>query len=207
MNEIKTALLALVAGAVLALPAASSATEVVPPGNSAATQYTEAIPTAGGPKQTGGSKHHRSRSPAEALGKHKARELDSKGPAGKAVAKLAAETAPAARPAPATPEPTSPPPRAAPASSAGGDKTTARRQATAQSAAGRAASDHGNASPARASAEAPPPSGSSGAAAVLAQATGSSAWGGTGLLLPLALLATLAWAAAYLLLRRRQPAA
>ena len=49
------------------------------------------------------------------------------------------------------------------------------------------------------------PDGSSGLGAVLGQATGSSDSGQLGLLLPLIVLATIAWSVAYLVRRRRQP--
>lgn len=51
------------------------------------------------------------------------------------------------------------------------------------------------------------PSGSSGLAEVLRQATGSSSSGEMGLLLPLIIVATLAWSLAYLARRRRRPTA
>jgi hypothetical protein len=195
MNAIRPAISALAVSAVLAAPTAAAAGEVVPPGNSAATQYTEAIPTAGGPRRTG-SGRGRERSPARVLGARSARELDSRGPAGRAVAEIAAETAPAVvAEQPGAGEGSG----SGPSSSGRADE---RRAAPAQSPRAQAAP-----SPARQAArQAPLPGGSSGVGAVLAKATGASSSGGTGLLLPLALAATLAWAAAYILRRGRRPA-
>jgi hypothetical protein len=70
----------------------------VPPGNSAATQYTEQFPTAGGNAKSnagingggGGS----AKPPSKVLGHENAQKLESKGPVGTEVAKLAAESAP-----------------------------------------------------------------------------------------------------------------
>lgn len=75
----------------LALPAASPAEYYVPPGNSAANQYTESLPGAGG--ESGGKR--KPATPGSTLGARNAKQLESKGPAGKAAAEVAAETAPA----------------------------------------------------------------------------------------------------------------
>jgi hypothetical protein len=157
------------AAAMLALPGAAAAEYVVPPGNSAATQYTEAFPTAGGNK---GTHRHVGRRPAQVLGQSKARRLDARGPAGEAVAALAAETAPAA---------------IAPASRKGGGDSVQGGES------GRSAVAS--------------PSGSSGLGEVLAQATGSSSSGDLGLLLPLLILAAIAWAVAYWARHRGRPTA
>lgn len=204
MNAIRTAILApaAIAVAILALPSSAIAEEVVPPGNSAATQYTEAIPTAGGPKQTGRPKHRHSQSPSKVLGARNAHKLDSRGATGHAVATLAAETAPAPTPAATESAPRAASPhregagQPAGAGSRGGGpapKPTQPRHET------------GGAPPAgeQAPAGAHLPNGSSGFGQVLAKATGTSS-GETGLLLPLALLATLAWAVAYALRRRKR---
>lgn len=78
--------------AAVALPSTATAQRVVPPGNSAVNQYTETYPTAGGgatTNETSGS------SPAKALGKRNARELEALGEEGQEAAALAAATAPA----------------------------------------------------------------------------------------------------------------
>lgn len=74
-----------------ALPATALAQAVVPPGNSAANQYTETAPSAGGDRvpPTG-----RPPSPAKALGAKTADQLNEYGPTGQAAAALAAAGAP-----------------------------------------------------------------------------------------------------------------
>ena len=69
---------------------------VVPPGNSAATQYTEAVPTAGGRKRPAGWKHGKSQSPAQgARQRATPRSSRRRGRKGAAAAEVAAATAPA----------------------------------------------------------------------------------------------------------------
>ena len=172
----------LTAIAVVALPAAATAEKVVPPGNSAATQYTEAIPTAGGPKQAGKSKHGQDKSPNKVLGARNAHRLDSHGPAGRAAAKVAAETAPTATVAAALEIAPQEPESKGSSTRPDGSKASIPPQTQARSA-----------------------SGSSGLSEVLAQATGSSSSGGTGLLLPLALVAVVAWSLVYLARQRKRP--
>jgi hypothetical protein len=186
----------------LALPATAMAEEVVPPENSAATQYTEAIPTGGGQKGTGGSGGHAT--PAAVLGADKAKKLESQGRKGREAAAVVAATAPSPPPAP------NPAPQRSTPSSGGGSSK----------AGGKAKSDHGGGKSTQHSnggANAPAaerltvthveiPAGSSGLGEVLAQATGSSSSGQLGLLLPLLILAALAWALAFVW-RQRQPAA
>jgi hypothetical protein len=74
----------------LVVPAHSLAEYYVPPANSAANQYTESFPGAGGEKGGKGKKA----TPADTLGARNAKRLEERGPAGKAAAELAAETAP-----------------------------------------------------------------------------------------------------------------
>jgi hypothetical protein len=91
--------------AFVALPSAAGAESVVPPGNSAATQYTETFPTPGGNAEVnstinggggGGSSKGSHRSPEKVLGSDTARHLEEHGEEGEAVADLATEAAPAA---------------------------------------------------------------------------------------------------------------
>jgi hypothetical protein len=77
--------------AIVSLIAATPAGAVLPPGNSAANQYTEAYPTGGGNQPAGRGGRQ---TPAGALGKENARKLEGMGPEGAAAAQLAAETAP-----------------------------------------------------------------------------------------------------------------
>jgi hypothetical protein len=92
-KALRTGLRAAIAIAILGLPAAAGAQRVVPPGNSAATQYTQTFPTGGGNSPT---RHHGHRSPAKVLGARTVRRLQAAGPTGSAAANLAAATAPRA---------------------------------------------------------------------------------------------------------------
>ncbi len=89
----------------LALTASALGQEgaVVPPENSAVTQYTEPFPTAGG-ETDAHERQHRNVSPDRALGPRNAQRLARHGSEGRAVAELAAETTPSAEPAAAAPE-------------------------------------------------------------------------------------------------------
>ena len=78
----------------LVVPAHSLAEYYVPPENSAANQYTESFPGAGGEKGGKGKKA----TPADTLGARNAERLEERGPAGKAAAEMAAETAPSQLP-------------------------------------------------------------------------------------------------------------
>lgn len=173
--------------AVALLPPAAFAQQVVPPGNSAASQYTETFPTAGGGTPT---KDKGRRSPAKVLGAKTTRKLDAQGPQGQAAAAVVTETAPApVLTSPATKVP------------AGGRKdrhargmrhSEGHRAPGAEAAATRAQLEE--------------PSGSSGLGEVIAQATGSSSTGQMGLLLPLLVAATVVWSLAYVWRRRRRTA-
>jgi len=191
-----------VAALALALPASAAAAEetgsVVPPENSAATQYTEAVPTAGGDSTSGGG--HKRASPAKVLGSKNAHKLESQGRDGREVARMVTETAPQT----SAPAATAPPQR-------GGNSSTGKGH-------GKAGGGNGN-SPGQAqrrrqveppSAKPPTvatdlPSGSSGLGEIVAEATGSSSSGQLGALLPLAILAAIAWSLAFFW-RQRRPA-
>ncbi len=201
MKALTTAI-GLAAALALALPAAAPGAEtesVVPPENSAATQYTEAIPTAGGDREARGG-DGRKRSPAKVLGAANAKELESKGQAGREVARVTAETAPPTS-APAEQAPAEAPSDdtdgqsggGGPAKPGGGDSGGPAQPSRPEAA--------GN----RPQASTELPSGSSGLGEVLAEATGSSSSGDLGPLLPLAILAAIAWALAYFW-RQRRPA-
>jgi hypothetical protein len=191
--------------AIFALPSAAQAEYLIPPGNSAATQYTEAVPTAGGPKATNPSKHGGSKSPKQVLGKGNAKKLNAQGPEGHAAAEVAAATAPVAvssggEDTPPAPGHTSPG-KAANGSGSGGGGSNGNGSP------GHKASGDTPGSPAGQEATLASeqiPSGSSGLGEVLGQATGSSS-GQLGLLLPLIVLGTIAWSVAYVVRRRRQP--
>jgi hypothetical protein len=175
--------------AVLALPATAAAAEyLVPPGNSAAIQYTETYPSAGGHRDAENQSRNRNRSPSKVLGERNAQRLKEHGPEGEAVAEVVAETAPTT-------------PAAQSESSSGGDDSDGnepekrKRDDGERSPAGAAPGSGNSGGPDR-----PQPtvsgdvdqSGSSGFGEVLASAVGAPA-GGAGIILPLAFLGTLAW--------------
>jgi hypothetical protein len=179
--------------AILALPSVAVGETVVPPGNSAATQYTETFPTAGGNTKVngslggGGSSHSGGRSPAKVLGSNTAEELESHGAEGRTVAALAAESA------------------------AGGEEeggSGAGKKNGAGGGGSSGGSGGGGSAPKAAgggsgSLASEAPAGSSGFSEVLSHATGSSS-GEMGIFLPLVLLAAPLCALAYAW-RRRQP--
>lgn len=188
----------------LALPAVAAAEAIVPPGNSAAAQYTEAFPTSGGEKETGEGKKAKP-TPNQTLGGRNARNLESKGAEGKAVADFAAETAPT--------------PVATPVEQSGGGGGTAgagdakeagdakgqAEKADKADKADRGSGDDEGKSAAGAGGgsggsggAASQPSGSSGLGEVLGQATGSSSSGKLGLLLPLIIVGAVAWSLFFL---------
>lgn len=172
----KIALLGALA-ALLIVPAQALAEYYIPPGNSAANQYTEAYPTAGG--DSGGKQGDKGRAtPADTLGSRNADRLESKGKAGAETAAVAAETAP-------PPMETSGGSPAEPNGNGGGSQPGAG----------------GNAAPQGAAIDSP--SGSSAFGEVVAQATGSADDGNLGLLLPIVILATVAGSIAYLARRHR----
>jgi hypothetical protein len=191
-----------IAVAILAMPAAAAAESVVPPENSAATQYTEAIPTGGGQKDAGKAGHHEKLSPADVLGSHKAQKLNAQGPQGKAAAEVVAATAPSVETTAPAPEPT-----AAPDTNNGGGNGNAKpahpksKSAPAPKQPASHATDRPPSEPARTPVALP--SGSSGLGEVLAQATGSSSSGQLGALLPLLIVATVLWSVVYVRRQRR----
>jgi hypothetical protein len=187
MKALRTATLtAAIAIAALALPSGASAEYLVPPGNSAATQYTEAVPTAGGPRDVGDQGRPGNRSPKDVLGGDTARRLEAQGPEGEEAAEVAAATAPVTETSPSQDRD-----EGIGAVAGGGD-----------SGAGTGAQGAGTDRPATAG-DAGEVDGSSGFGEVLAQATGSSS-GELGPLLPLLILGTLIWALAVLWRERRK---
>lgn len=99
MHQLKAHLVLFAAIALLALPSAARAEDLLPPGNSAVNQYTESFPTSKGQKKTkrGGDSQDKSkdRSPGEVLGPRNARRLETEGAAGQQLAAVVAATAPA----------------------------------------------------------------------------------------------------------------
>jgi hypothetical protein len=187
--------------AIVALPSSAAAETYVPPGNSAATQYTEAVPTAGGPKATGKSPHKQSSSPAKILGGPNSRRLEEQGPQGKAAAEAAAATAPG----PVAPGATPQAPETAPSGSGGGK--SAHGEGNGET--GEPSTGNGAGQPSRIAKGGAPagtePGGSSGLGEVVGQATGASSSGTLGPLLPLAIVAAIVWSLAYVSRRRKRP--
>jgi len=182
MSRLKIAIAFPMAIAFLAPAPGAGAEYLVPPDNSAATQYTEAVPTAGGPSasdRSGG--RGGTSSPGRTLGSENVRRLDAQGAVGREVVEAVAATAPRVPPAD-------------PRSTSGEGGVSADR-------AGRGPGSE------RPAIGAEDPGGSSRLGSVLGQATGSSASGGLGPLLPLLMLGTAIWAIAFLANRRRRPAA
>jgi len=193
----------LAALAALALPASAMAADYyVPPGNSAANQYTETLPSAGGDSTNKG----KGVTPAQAIGAKNAKKLESHGPAGKATAELAAETAPVIV------EPT--PTESSSNGSNGGGGDNAGKQPASQGS-GNDAKPHPGAkadvpatiTPSAAAVPTESSSGSSGLGSVLGQATGVSDDGSLGLWLPLIIVLTIAGTAVYRLRLRHGPTA
>lgn len=199
--KIRTTGIGFAVALALALPAAAPGAEesVVPPENSAATQYTEALPTAGGDKEAGGGS--KKPSPAKVLGARNAKQLESHGQDGREVARVVAETAPetsvASSGAPATKSPQT----SSGDTSQGGGKGAPHEPQ--QSKADR--SPHHEAAAPEPRTPTALPSGSSGFGEVIAEATGSSSSGGLGMLLPLAIVGAIAWSLSFLW-RQRRPA-
>lgn len=188
-NLSKTAVLsALAAG--LILPASALAEYYVPPGNSAANQYTESLPSAGGEQ---GGRGGGTVAPARSLGARNAQRLAAQGPAGEAAAEVAAETAPPASLVAADDGSRQP--------AAGARGSSPQRGSRQQGHAQRQGADGG------AGLHRDQPSGSSGIGEIVAQATGASDDGNLGLWLPLAILVTLAGSIAYRLWPRHEPTA
>jgi hypothetical protein len=176
--------------ALSATPAAASPNQetVVPPSNSAATQYTETFPTTGGDKKTD---QKSKQTPAKALGAHNAQKLEEQGPEGRATAEAAAATAPT---------PVAQTPRSqGDGGGQGGGGNSEGGTAVPQSRSGGPADER-----ASVSLPASEPAGSSGVGSALGEATGLSSGGQSGPLLALLILATVLWSIAYFWRQRRQ---
>jgi hypothetical protein len=178
---LRTAVGTVTVVAFLTMPTVATAETVVPPGNSAATQYTETFPTTGGNAEVnttihggGGSRHGGGRSPEKVLGSSTAHQLEAHGEEGDTVATLATEAAPEA-------------------SGSGRKAAGAGSGGQANGGGGSSAPVHVRTGP---SLDAQAPGGSSGLSEVFSHATGSSS-GEMGIFLPLVLLLTPLCALAY----------
>lgn len=93
MGSLRIATVAVFATIAFALvPGSALAVKLVPPGNSAANQYTETLPGPGGGSPS--SEVKSGAPPAKVLGAANAARLEALGPEGQAAARLAATTAP-----------------------------------------------------------------------------------------------------------------
>ena len=191
MKKAITILLALATSvALLALPAAASAEYFIPDGNSAVNQYTEGVPSGGGEKSTKGA-GEKPVKPGEAIGAENTKKLEQAGgQEGREVAEVAAETAP--------PDIVAVEEEPAGDSQNGGNGHGGK--------AGKDAKGGGNGetngeTDGEATAVVTPtsgdgPSGSGGVGEIVSAATGGST-GGIGLLLPLVIVAAIAWGVFY----------
>jgi hypothetical protein len=193
MNFMRTAIGIAFVVAFAAVSPVAAAETVIPPGNSAATQYTEAFPTSGGEADVNKEIDASNLEPSKVLGKHKTQALENQGSDGKQVAIITAVTGPQPPPAEA-PDQTSHPAKHKPARSQGGHEP-AQQQASSGGGAGEP--------PAGASVTVSQPSGSSGLGEILGQATGASS-GQLGLLLPLILIGTVFISLTYVWRQRRE---
>jgi hypothetical protein len=188
--------------ALLALPGSAMAEYLVPEGNSAVTQYTEGFPTGGGEKKTEGS-GNKGATPAKTIGAANAKKLEDHGPEGAAVAEVAAETAPEA--GAATPESSNHQQNSQPKhqqkQAKDGKQGKGSKDKPADSG---GKQEEGQTATPVTSQSGDGPSGSSGIGETLAAATGSSS-GGLGLLLPLVILAAIAWGIAFFVRQRKRP--
>jgi hypothetical protein len=189
-RQIPAVAAAFAVAAALAMPTVAAAEYYVPPANSAANQYTESFPGAGGES----SGKRRPVTPGTALGAGNAEKLGAKGPAGKAAAEMAAETAPPQLVGQGSDGGEDP------GRSAGNGQDGKGNEGESGSGAARTGgSDDGSPGAGGgtgASTDAGQPAGSSGVSQVLGQATGAGA-GNLGLWLPLVIALTLIGSIAY----------
>ncbi len=179
--------------ALLVLPASALAEYLVPEGNSAVTQYTEGFPTGGGEKKAEGT-NKKAATPAKTIGAANTKKLETHGQEGTEVAEVAAETAPEL-------EAETP---AGSGQSAEGDKNGKQgKPANKDKPVPNDSKQDEGGSALPPSQGGDGPSGSSGLGEVLGAATGSSS-GSLGLLLPLVILAAIAWGIAFFFRQRKR---
>jgi hypothetical protein len=176
----------------LVVPAQSLAEYYVPPENSAANQYTESFPGAGGEKAGKGKKA----TPADTLGSRNAKRLEERGPAGQAAAEVAAETAPSQPSTGSEANGGGEGSSGGGAGSGGGGSNGGSGSGGTAGSNGGSTSSGGSADSVGQSTKVDQPQGSSGVGHVLGQATGVGD-GNVGIWLPLVILLTLAGSIAY----------
>lgn len=198
--------LALLAILACCFSASAAAETLVPPGNSAASQYTETFPTSKGEEDEQGKKKS-GVTAAQVLGAGKAHQLEEKGATGKKVAEFAAETSPTTVTDSGNEEAATgagknrPPEQGSKGNGSKGDgsgKGDSEKSGGSGGAGGQPPA--GGSGSGGAGAE---PSGSSGLGEIVSQATGTSS-GSLGLLLPLILIAVVIWSAVYVWRNRQQ---
>lgn len=188
MKKALTILLALATSvALLALPAGASAEFFIPDGNSAVNQYTEGVPSGGGEKSTKGA-GEKPVKPGQAIGAENTKKLEQAGgQEGREVAEVAAETAP-------------PDIVAIEEEQTGGKQNDGEDQGNPGNNSGKGAKGNGEPDGETTAALTPTsgdgPNGSGGVGEIVSAATGGSA-GGIGLLLPLVIVAAIAWGIFY----------
>jgi hypothetical protein len=202
MRVLKTVVGVTALACALALPAMASADAILPPGNSAATQYTETFPTSsgnavvngalGGGGQNGGG--GKTRPPKQVLGAETTETLESHGEEGRTIAALAAEAAPPSADSGQAPA------HQGNGHANGGAKSNGSGE---DSSGGGNQSSTGPTAPSGPGLSETASSGDSAFGQVLSQATASSS-GTMGFFLPLAIVLALIWAIAYVW-RRHQP--
>lgn len=184
-----------------ALSPVAAAETVVPPGNSAATQYTETFPTSNGEADVNKEIDASNLEPSKVLGKNKTHALEQHGSDGKQVAIITAVTAPH----PVAEEPGSEEAEAeaeekqAPAKNQGkgGDGGGNQGQPAQQK------PESGGVQTDDTTVTVSQPNGSSGLGEILSQATGADS-GQLGLLLPLILIGTVVVSLTYAWRARRE---
>jgi hypothetical protein len=201
MKKAITTLLAVATSvALLALPAAAGAEYFIPDGNSAVNQYTEGVPSGGGEKSTKGAGEKPVR-PAQEIGAQNTEKLEQAGgQEGREAAEVAAETAP--------PDVVVQPEAEATGKGNGNgrpDRGNPNGKAKQQPNDEAPANTRDNEVVAPASGG-DGPSGSGGVGEIVSAAFGGSA-GGIGLLLPLVIVAAVAWGIGFAWRRRDSDAA
>ncbi len=200
MKKQATALSILFAALLWAsLAPVAQAEYLVPEGNSAVNQYTEGVPSAGGQKGTRNGEFSEPVSTQKKIGAKNAEKLSEQGAEGQAAAEVAAETAPEPVAAESNSEPA---PKKSGKSKKGHESQAGGNENGKQKSGGGGGATSGEPPASGGDTSA---SGSSSTSGILAAATGAED-GHLGLLLPLIIVAALAWGVAYAVRDRKRSA-